>query len=277
MSEFNDLEPQDQFSDSIVVVPDTETSGLSITASAPFIPSASRVSHDKILTQSSLTLKLTRDGQPVSGVTLALQSSRGTDGTINGSSVSTNQMGVATAKIQTRKQPGTSTVSSANSGVETVSPVQIQWLPARFQHSFLVTCYITSLESNFLNTPLIDHVAGLPPKERYHSGFIHDTREQGSGRTLGGTIIGYSNGRYRIEDCPHTSTVACATDGTTIAVDKHVVPYRSTVLIDGDGDRIAQDSGGAIVGYHIDEYFGVRRNACKIAGHRQRDVTYESY
>lgn len=48
-----------------------------------------------------------------------------------------------------------------------------------------------------------------------------------------------------------TSTGVIAEEGKTIAVDPSVIPYGSTVLIDGK-EYLAQDCGGAIKGNKID-------------------------
>lgn len=40
--------------------------------------------------------------------------------------------------------------------------------------------------------------------------------------------------------------------GTTIAVDRNVIPLGTTVYIQGIGFRVAQDTGGAVKGKHID-------------------------
>lgn len=52
----------------------------------------------------------------------------------------------------------------------------------------------------------------------------------------------------------HTSTGNLATQGRTIAVDPHVIPYGSKVIIDGHTYR-AEDCGGGVGGRHVDVYF----------------------
>lgn len=52
----------------------------------------------------------------------------------------------------------------------------------------------------------------------------------------------------------HTSTGHIATEGRTIAVDPHVIPYGSKVIIDGHTYR-AEDCGGGVKGCHIDMFF----------------------
>lgn len=51
-----------------------------------------------------------------------------------------------------------------------------------------------------------------------------------------------------------TASGTVATEGRTIAVDPTVIPYGTTVYIDGQA-FVAEDCGGAIKGKHIDMFF----------------------
>lgn len=51
-----------------------------------------------------------------------------------------------------------------------------------------------------------------------------------------------------------TATGTIAKQGRTIAVDPDVIPYGSTVYIEGWGYYIAEDCGGSVNGNHIDIY-----------------------
>ncbi|MGH6836379.1 MAG: 3D domain-containing protein [Methylocella sp.] len=173
---------------------------------------------------------------------------------------------------------GESTIMSATPSITTGSPGMITWLPAKYESDFLATCYVVSQETGFTSTPLIGPVNGLPANKTYHQGFINDVRLQGSGIALDGTTIHYDgHGTYSLQSCPLTATGTCAVGGTTVAVDRTVIPLQSTISIATVGPRVAQDSGGAITGYHIDEYYGVRRAACISAGRLTLSVTFTSY
>ena len=58
-----------------------------------------------------------------------------------------------------------------------------------------------------------------------------------------------------------TATGTTVTPGRTIAVDSSYIPYGSTVYIEGYGWRVAEDTGGAIKGKHIDMAVDTHSNA----------------
>lgn len=117
---------------------------LSITTGSPFIPGFSVVdSSGHVLTKSELTLTVTQGGQPDPGVAVPLQSDRGSKDQIDDGGV-TNSGGLAFASVSTRDQPGTSTITSTSSDIETVQPGVITWLPAKYALPFLRVIVETS-------------------------------------------------------------------------------------------------------------------------------------
>lgn len=72
-----------------------------------------------------------------------------------------------------------------------------------------------------------------------------------------------------------TSTGAIPQQGRTIAVDPMVIPYGTSVHIDGMGDYIAEDCGGAVRQNHIDVYFDSHEAAVAF-GSRRLYVTINS-
>ncbi len=69
----------------------------------------------------------------------------------------------------------------------------------------------------------------------------------------------------------HTATGTVPTQGRTIAVDPSVIPYGSTVVIDGVGTFVAEDTGGAIKRNRIDIYFETHEAAIAF-GRQKRKV-----
>lgn len=252
---------------------------LQITASAAFIPAGGTTQNGKILTKSNLTLRVTQAGQSVSGMSVGLQSSRGSQDAIQGPTAATNASGTSTASVSTRAQPGQSTISgSSPSNLQTTNQANISWLPARYEHSFLVTCYTLAVEAEAPATPISHNVCGLPSANHYRSKFLTDVKMQGSGQALDGTIVHYrGQGCFNTDTCARTATGACATVGTTIAVDRSVIPKGGSVTVDILGQRKAQDGGGWINGYHIDDYMGPQRAACLQLGTRNSGIVFQSY
>ena len=62
-----------------------------------------------------------------------------------------------------------------------------------------------------------------------------------------------------------------ATEGITVAMDKSM-PFGTKIYIDGVGERIVQDRGGAIKGNRIDLYFDSHQEALNF-GRQTKEVT----
>ena len=58
-----------------------------------------------------------------------------------------------------------------------------------------------------------------------------------------------------------TATGTEVTAGRTVAVDPTVIPYGTTMYIEGYGFRVAEDCGGAVKGNHIDMAVDTHANA----------------
>ena len=227
---------------------------LQVTATRPTIPANSTTQNGKVLTKSNLTLRVTQGSQP------------------------------ELCRYQYHAQPGQSTITALSPpNLQTKTPANINWLPARYESQFLVTCYILAQESAAAQTPVSSNVCGLPSANRYRTEFLDAVKRQGSGKALDGTII-HINGRhnghdcYNTDSCARTSTGVCASVGTTIAVDPSVIPRRSSVSVDILGPRKAQDGGSWINGYHIDDYMGpIPKAVCDDLGRRNSGIVFQSY
>ena len=68
-----------------------------------------------------------------------------------------------------------------------------------------------------------------------------------------------------------TATGTTAKQGRTIAVDPDVIPYGSTVYIEGWGYYVAEDCGGGVNGNHIDIYRD-SHSACRNLGVKNAKV-----
>lgn len=73
---------------------------------------------------------------------------------------------------------------------------------------------------------------------------------------------------------PHTATGTIPAEGRTIAVDPSVIPYGTSVYIEGMGTYIAEDCGGGVKGNHIDIYFESHERAVQF-GRRRMNVSIQ--
>lgn len=93
-----------------------------------------------------------------------------------------------------------------------------------------------------------------------------------SGKTETMTITAYCPCR---KCCGKTDGITAsnvkAVEGVTVAMDKSI-PFGTKVYIDGVGERIVQDRGGAITGNRIDLYFDSHEKALEF-GRQTKQVT----
>jgi 3D (Asp-Asp-Asp) domain-containing protein len=68
-----------------------------------------------------------------------------------------------------------------------------------------------------------------------------------------------------------TASGVKAVEGVTVAMNKSV-PFGTKIYIDGVGERIVQDRGGAIKGNRIDLYFNDHQSALEF-GRQTKEVT----
>ena len=122
---------------------------------------------------------------------------------------------------------------------------------------FRLTAYVLAQERDFPVEPRVQDPCGLEGDYSRPFLFGNGVRMQGSGVTSSGELIHWK-GRdcFEILDCPRTALGRCARAGRTIAVDPKVIGLGSEVLVEDIGYRIAEDTGGAIRGQHIDIYYG---------------------
>jgi len=221
-----------------------------------------------VVTEDVLALNLTKNDNPVPGVIVPLKSSRGNEDIISGEQ-GTDDSGNDVAFVSTRQQPGTSTISSASSTIETAAPAVISWLPATYEGKFLVTCYAVANEKHQTGGPMVT-IPGLSGK--YHEQFYQQTRIQGTGKVTNPPVPNMpyihrdstKKGKpYKYVTCPLTARGDCATAGETIAVDPTIIPMHRSPAVYAEvsisgvaGDRTSEDGGSWINGYHIDLFYG---------------------
>jgi len=138
---------------------------------------------------------------------------------------------------------------------------------AYYESPFKLTYYYIADEKDYTgsyDTPM-PGIDGL-----YKSAFVQAVKLNGSGYTHTNRYVRYiGNNRFEYGN-PITASGTTPVAGRTIAVDNKYIPryfngsnwLRGKVDIAGGvGIRIAEDSGGAIVGYHIDVFTGVGKSS----------------
>ena len=103
-----------------------------------------------------------------------------------------------------------------------------------------------------------------------------ETMQQNTQKTITVVVSAYCKENYphicNDGESTYTSTGTIATPGRTVAVDPDIIPYGTTIEIEGVGVRIAEDCGGAIKGNRIDLLFDTHEEALEW-GMQTRQVT----
>ncbi|SMG25856.1 3D domain-containing protein [Paraburkholderia susongensis] len=238
----------------------------------PLIPSSSRVQHGKILYH--LPIKATvksRTGVPLSNRTLSIKSDRAHD-TVRISGP-TDSDGCAIVILESRES-GDLSLSVMDDNITAV-PLRLTLKEAWYESTFLITGYHVCFESDFTGEPVFAHGTN----DYHKKDFLYSARGvvmQGTGKASNGRYIrptqvnsGWHRNNHGNRDYlnnpdgvafTYTNSVQGAynpvTENHSIAVDPDVIPKRAQVNIEMVGNRFADDTGSAIVGHHIDNFFG---------------------
>lgn len=127
--------------------------------------------------------------------------------------------------------------------------------------TFLVTVYNVAREEDHPAAP-VKRVEGLD--RLYSESFLRDIRMQGSGIDRDGRLIqlsweGGEISGFAYVDVIRTASGAPLQPEISIAADPRILPLGTWVYIDTIGWRKVTDTGGKIVGRHIDVYLAVPR------------------
>lgn len=239
----------------------------------PIIPATSRVEHGNILYEVKIAAKIVQQagGPGVEGQEVKIVSNRAVDQLI--SSGKTNSAGEFSITLQSRKG-GLLTLSTSDDGI-TLSPLALTLKEAWYESKFLITGYNICLESDFTG----QLVSGIGLDKKHIDGFLFSARGvpmQGTGKTTDGDFVhlksmtcgwhlNAAQNRDRVSntECVSFEQVTAArgaynpiSEDHSIAVDPRIIPKRSRVEIAGVGKRSADDTGSAIINYHIDNFLG---------------------
>ncbi len=224
------------------------------------------------------------DGRPVANCAVVAVTS-GNTGVVGIKTINTNSTGIGYIEIDVRgvntvevkavcKRMGTSlSVQSAPLRSSTV-------LSCNYESQFYVTAYIVAKEADYKE----GKVTATGITGTYRSDFLAAVKLNGTGYTEGGKYIRYNSGTsaYAFVTAPTTASGTVPAQNHTIAVDSYYIPLvkinsvwrRGVVQISGMGERVAEDKGGAIQGYRIDEYRGIGRGSLAGFSNGSRTVKY---
>ena len=199
-----------------------------------------------------------------------IQSNRTSDQIeVNGN---TNKEGETSFTLRTREDGELELLMSTAEITMASFPIKLR--EAWYESPLLITGYNICKEDDFSGN-LVD---GKGLNEKHKDDFLYSATGvamQGTGIATNGKYIrivnkpGWKNnskGNPERLEKPDSAIFAYAsgfhgkfadiTEGHSIAVDIKIIPKRSTVEIDGVGLRVADDTGGGIKIYHIDNFLG---------------------
>jgi len=216
---------------------------------------------DRVLRQLEITVIVTQNSTPVSGLNITLSTSLGANAYIHKLSNTTNSSGTLKAYIEYYGTPNI-TIYAEYQG--TTATKVIQTNEALYKNSFMMTIYIFALRSNFNSWAEFEEAVQM------NGTGYDDINDQWYSFNYYGNIL-------PINGPNNTASGTTPTEYRTIAVDKAYITreyyssngtsawHRGYVYIEGmdnasgdNGYRYAEDSGGAINGYHIDLFVGYK-------------------
>jgi peptidoglycan/xylan/chitin deacetylase (PgdA/CDA1 family)/3D (Asp-Asp-Asp) domain-containing protein len=133
---------------------------------------------------------------------------------------------------------------------------------------WFITGYINTNESDYPTTPATTIMVG-GQMYSFNTKFLNDTQINGYGLTkYGWYLYTYDSGTtWGSEAAPYDASGNVLQVGKTIAVDKTQIPFGTTVTIPtlpapwNSYHYVASDSGGGVVGKHIDVFTGTGKAA----------------
>jgi 3D (Asp-Asp-Asp) domain-containing protein len=246
---------------------------------------------DRVLRQMKILVTVKNGTTPVSGATVSLSTSLGTDAYIYTPSTMTNSSGQLTAYIEFYSNRVFTATASYNGATKNYTA---SGYTAVYKNKFYMTVYNFPLRSNFSTW------ANFEAAVQLNGTGYDDVGNQWYKYNPSGSILPISGPN-------NTSSGTTPTEYRTIAVDSPYITRRSyisdgsstttyhrgRVIIDGlssvsgdSGYRTAEDSGSKINGYHIDLFIGFKTIAqfssaygsyvAKSSGYYFPQLTYSS-
>ncbi len=241
----------------------------------PVIPAESFVAFGSVLFRLDLEIGLAVNGKPVSGITTSFEVS-GVHSRAR-MLMPTDGAGLATLRMETRY-----------CGVNTITPTAFEFKHSAFdvtigeawyEAPFLITAYNCCDEAEFCGPLVPGRGIGLHKRDFLFGGY--GIIMEGTGRTCDGRFVQVTNPQvlhwnpsyngisnpddavFEYVDGPE-GAFAPVIAGESIAIDPSILPPLHQVHIMGPrhiGVRRADDTGGAIRGFHFDHFVGAGKKA----------------